>query len=44
VAQDLLAAGALVMLFADAANPGSNRVYERLGFAVAGEQVELDLL
>lgn len=33
-----------VMLFADAANPGSNSIYEQLGFAVAGEIVELELV
>ena len=32
-----------VMLFADARNPGSNSVYERLGFAVVAEFVEADL-
>lgn len=32
-----------VMLFADADNPDSNSVYEKLGFAVAGEIVELKL-
>jgi ribosomal protein S18 acetylase RimI-like enzyme len=32
-----------VMLFADAENPGSNRVYQRLGFEEVGEIVELEL-
>lgn len=32
-----------IMLFADAANPASNSVYQRLGFDVAGELVELAL-
>jgi predicted GNAT family acetyltransferase len=33
----------VIMLFADAANPGSNRIYERLGFEVVGEIVEVRL-
>jgi predicted GNAT family acetyltransferase len=32
---------AVIMLFADAANPGSNRIYERLGFEAVGEIVEV---
>jgi predicted GNAT family acetyltransferase len=31
------------MLFADAENPGSNSLYERLGFAAVAEIVEVDL-
>jgi predicted GNAT family acetyltransferase len=33
-----------VMLYADAANPDSNSIYERLGFTVVAETVELDLV
>jgi predicted GNAT family acetyltransferase len=43
VTELLLAECDLVMLFADAQNPTSNRVYERLGFASLGEQVEVTL-
>ena len=44
VARELLATCAHVMLFADADNATSNGVYERLGFAAVGEQVEVTLL
>ena len=33
-----------IMLFADAANPTSNGVYERLGFAMVDEILDVDLL
>jgi predicted GNAT family acetyltransferase len=33
-----------VMLFADEANPSSNKVYRRLGYEVLGENVEFSLL
>ena len=36
--------GATVMLYADADNPTSNGVYERLGFRAVDEHVEADLL
>lgn len=44
VVQAVLPRATTVMLFADAANPTSNGVYERLGFRQAAEVVELDLL
>ncbi len=40
---ELLEAADIVMLFTDAANPTSNGVYERLGFRVVGEVVDLDV-
>jgi predicted GNAT family acetyltransferase len=43
VVADLLAVADVVMLFTDAANPTSNGVYERLGFRVVGEIVDLDV-
>ena len=43
VTAELLVAADIVMLFTDAANPTSNGVYERLGFRVVGEVVDLDL-
>jgi predicted GNAT family acetyltransferase len=44
VARVLLAQGATVMLYADADNPTSNGVYERLGFRAVDEHIEADLL
>lgn len=44
VVEALLPGGAVLMLFADAANPGSNRIYERLGFAAIAELVETALV
>jgi aminoglycoside 6'-N-acetyltransferase len=43
VVEALMPGGAVLMLFADAANPGSNRIYERLGFLAVGELVETTL-
>ena len=43
VANALLASCDVVMLFADAANPDSNSIYERLGFRAVAEIVEVDL-
>jgi len=34
---------ALIMLYADATNPTSNGVYDRLGFRAAGEVIEVEL-
>jgi predicted GNAT family acetyltransferase len=44
VARHLLEQGCTAMLYADAANPTSNGVYERLGFQAVGEHIEADLL
>lgn len=44
VARTLQAQCDHVMLIADAGNATSNGVYERLGFAAAGEQIEVSLL
>lgn len=44
VSRVLLAQGATVMLYADAENPTSNGVYERLGFRAVDEHIEADLL
>jgi predicted GNAT family acetyltransferase len=44
VSRELLAEGATVMLYADADNPTSNGVYERLGFRAVAEHLETDLL
>jgi predicted GNAT family acetyltransferase len=44
VTAELLEAADVVMLFTDAANPTSNGVYERLGFRVVGEVVDLDVV
>jgi predicted GNAT family acetyltransferase len=43
VIEELLPRATTVMLFADAANPTSNRIYARLGFRAAGEVVEVSL-
>jgi predicted GNAT family acetyltransferase len=43
VVEHVLPRTSTVMLFTDAANPTSNGVYERLGFRVVGEVVDLDL-
>jgi len=43
VVADLLQVADTVMLFTDAANPTSNGVYERLGFRVVGEVIDLDV-
>ena len=44
VTRVLVATGATVMLYADAANATSNGVYERLGFRAVDEHIEADLL
>ena len=44
VAGSLLPQCDTVMLYADAANAGSNSVYARLGFAAVDEIVELELV
>lgn len=44
VTRRLLDQGATVMLYADADNPTSNGVYERLGFRAVDELIETDLL
>lgn len=44
VTRVLVADGAAVMLYADAANATSNGVYERLGFRAVSEHLEADLL
>ena len=44
VSRSLLGEGATVMLYADADNPTSNGVYERLGFRAVDELIETDLL
>lgn len=44
VTRELLAEGAAVMLYADADNPTSNGVYERLGFRAVDELIETDLV
>jgi predicted GNAT family acetyltransferase len=43
VSRILMSQGASVMLYADADNPTSNGVYERLGFRAIDEHVEVDL-
>lgn len=43
VVESLLPRTTTVMLFTDAANPTSNAVYERLGFQVVAEVVDLEL-
>ena len=43
LAQELLATGSLVMLFADAANPTSNHVYQGIGFQRVDEIVRVHL-
>lgn len=40
---DLLAKGAVPMLYADAANPSSNRAYQKIGFEKVGEVTEYRL-
>jgi predicted GNAT family acetyltransferase len=44
VTAELLEVADVVMLFTDAANPTSNGVYERLGYRVVGEVVDLDVV
>lgn len=44
VTAELLESADVVMLFTDAANPTSNGVYERLGYRVVGEVVDLDVV
>jgi RimJ/RimL family protein N-acetyltransferase len=44
IAMKLTSSCDTVMLFADAENPASNSVYERLGFEVVDEVVEADLV
>lgn len=44
VVEDLLARASTVMLYADAANPTSNRVYERMGFAQVASVLEVELV
>jgi predicted GNAT family acetyltransferase len=43
VTERLLDVASIVMLYTDAANPTSNGVYERLGYRVFDEVVDLDL-
>lgn len=43
VVEVLLPTCAVIMLYADATNPTSNAVYERLGFRAAAEVIEVDL-
>jgi predicted GNAT family acetyltransferase len=43
ITAELLEVADVVMLFTDAANPTSNGVYERLGYRVVGEVVDLDV-
>jgi predicted GNAT family acetyltransferase len=40
VTQQLIAKGARVMLFTDAANPTSNSIYQKLGYRLIDELIE----
>jgi predicted GNAT family acetyltransferase len=44
VVEHLLPLTTTVMLYTDAANPTSNGVYERLGFRVVADVVDLELV
>jgi predicted GNAT family acetyltransferase len=44
VVDDLLPRCDVVMLYADAANPASNSIYQALGFVAVGEVVETEIL
>ena len=40
ICAELLAKGVVPMLYADAANPSSNRAYRKIGFEKVGEVTE----